>query len=184
MPAPDRGAVARGLRALRRLLDGVYLAGGLAGAAFLVAILVLVVLQMAARWSGHVFPGGPDYAGYAMAGASFLALAHALNRGAHIRVTLVLNALGRWRHLAEVWCYGVATVTAVFFARYAVKANVWSYRLNDVSQGQDATPLWIPQIAMSAGACLLALALADQFVRVLLTRHGGVADPEPADRGG
>ena len=184
MPAPDRGAVARGLRALRRILDGVYLAGGLAGAAFLVAILVLVVLQMAARWSGHVFPGGPDYAGYAMAGASFLALAHALNRGAHIRVTLVLNALGRWRHLAEVWCYGVATVTAVFFARYAVKANVWSYRLNDVSQGQDATPLWIPQIAMSAGACLLALALADQFVRVLLTRHGGVADPEPADRGG
>ena len=184
MPAPDRGAVARGLRALRRLLDGVYLAGGLAGAAFLVAILVLVVLQMAARWSGHLFPGGPDYAGYAMAGASFLALAHALNRGAHIRVTLVLNALGRWRHLAEVWCYGVATVTAVFFARYAVKANIWSYRLNDVSQGQDATPLWIPQIAMSAGACLLALALADQFVRVLLTRHGGVADPEPADRGG
>ena len=184
MPAPDRGAVARGLRALRRILDGVYLAGGLAGAAFLVAILVLVVLQMAARWSGHVFPGGPDYAGYAMAGASFLALAHALNRGAHIRVTLVLNALGRWRHLAEVWCYGVATVTAVFFARYAVKANIWSYRLNDVSQGQDATPLWIPQIAMSAGACLLALALADQFVRVLLTRHGGVADPEPADRGG
>ena len=184
MPAPDRGAVARALRALRRILDGVYLAGGLAGAAFLVAILVLVVLQMAARWTGHVFPGGPDYAGYAMAAASFLALAHALNRGAHIRVTLVLNALGRWRHLAEVWCYGVATVTAVFFARYAVKANVWSYRLNDVSQGQDATPLWIPQIAMSAGACLLALALADQFVRVLLTRHGGVADPEPADRGG
>ena len=184
MPAPDPGAVARALRALRRILDGVYLAGGLAGAAFLVAILVLVVLQMAARWTGHVFPGGPDYAGYAMAGASFLALAHALNRGAHIRVTLVLNALGRWRHLAEVWCYGVATVTAVFFARYAVKANIWSYRLNDVSQGQDATPLWIPQIAMSAGACLLALALADQFVRVLLTRHGGVADPEPADRGG
>ncbi|MCY4598767.1 MAG: TRAP transporter small permease subunit, partial [Acidobacteria bacterium] len=174
MTARNSGWVTRALRALRRILDGLYLAGGLAGAAFLVAILVLVVAQMAARWSGLVFPGGPDYAGYAMAGASFLALAHALNRGAHIRVTLVLNALGRRRGLAEVWCYGVATVTAIFFARYAVKANIWSYRLNDVSQGQDATPLWIPQIAMSAGACLLALALADQFVRVLLTRHGGV----------
>ena len=184
MTAPDPGSVARSLRALRRILDGLYLAGGLAGAAFLVAILILVVAQMAARWTGHVFPGGPDYAGYAMAGASFLALAHALNRGAHIRVTLVLNSLGRWRHLAEIWCYGAATVTAVFFARYAVKTNIWSYRLNDVSQGQDATPLWIPQIAMSAGACLFALALADQFIRVLLTRHGGVEDPEPADRGG
>ncbi len=184
MTAPGPGSVARVLRALRRVLDGLYLAGGLAGAAFLVAILVLVVVQMAARWTGQVFPGGPDYAGYAMAGASFFALAHALNRGAHIRVTLVLNALGRWRHLAEIWCYGVATATAVFFARYAVKTNIWSYRLNDVSQGQDATPLWIPQIAMSAGACLFALALADQFVRVLLTRHGGVEDPEPADHDG
>ena len=184
MTAPDPGSIGRVLRVLRRILDGLYLAGGLAGAAFLVVLLVLVAVQMMARWTGHVFPGGPDYAGYAMAGASFFALAHALNRGAHIRVTLVLNALGRWRHLAEVWCYGVATVTAVFFARYAVKANIWSYRLNDVSQGQDATPLWIPQIAMSAGACLLAVALVDQFVRVLLTRHGGVADPEPADRGG
>ena len=184
MTGRDREVVTRTLRALRCILDGLYLAGGLAGAAFLVAILVLVVAQMAARWTGVLFPGGPDYAGYAMAGASFFALAHALNRGAHIRVTLVLNALGRWRRLAEVWCYGVATVTAIFFARYAVKANIWSYRLNDVSQGQDATPLWIPQIAMSAGACLLALALADQFVRVLLTRHGGVEDPEPAERGG
>ena len=139
---------------------------------------------MAARWTGLVFAGGPDYAGYAMAGASFLALAYALNRGAHIRVTLALTALGRWRGYAEIWCYGVATVTAVFFARYAVKANIWSYKLNDVSQGQDATPLWIPQIAMSAGSCLLALALADQFVRVLLTRHNGVEEPDPADRGG
>lgn len=86
------------LRALRRTLDGLYLAGGLVAAAFLIAILVLVVVQMAARWTGLVFPGGPDYAGYAMAGAS----THALNRGAHVGVTLVLNALGRWRRLAEV----------------------------------------------------------------------------------
>lgn len=184
MTARDPGMVTGAFRVLRRILDGLYLAGGLAGAVFLIAILVLVVVQMATRWTGLVFPGGSDYAGYAMAGASFLALAHALNRGAHIRVTLVLNSLGRWRRLAEVWCYGVAAVTAIFFACYAVKANIWSYRLNDVSQGQDATPLWIPQIAMSAGACLFALSLVEQFVRVLLTRHGGVEDPEPADRGG
>ena len=41
--------------------------------------------------------------------------------GAHIRVTLVLGSLGRYRRYAEIWCYGVAAVTAVFFARYAVK---------------------------------------------------------------
>ncbi len=171
------------LRLLRRGLDGLYLAGGLVGAVFLVAILGLIVAQMVTRWAGGVFPGGADYAGYAMAGASFFALAYTLNRAAHIRVTLVLNALGRWRRLAEIWCYGVAAVTAIFFARYAVKANVLSHELNDVSQGQDATPLWIPQMAMSAGTCLLALALTDHFVRVLLTRHEGVEEPEAADRG-
>ena len=169
------------LRILRRLLDGLYLAGGLVGAVFLVAILGLILAQMIARWTGNVFPGGTDYAGYTMAGASFLALAYALNKGAHIRVTLVLNSLGRWRRLAEIWCYGVAAVTAVFFARYAVKANFWSHKLNDVSQGQDATPLWIPQIVMSVGTCLLALALVDQFIRVLLTPHPGVETPRLRD---
>lgn len=168
------------LRGIRRSLDGVYLAGGVLGAAFMIAILGLIVAQMVARWTGHVFVGGTDYAGYAMAGASFLALAHALNRGAHIRVTLVLGSLGRYRRYAEIWCYGVAAVTAVFFARYAVKANIWSYRLNDVSQGQDATPLWIPQLVMSAGSCVLALALIDHFLRVLLTRHEGVEEPRMA----
>ena len=169
------------LRGIRIWLDGLYLAGGILGAVFLIAILGLIVAQMVARWTGHVFPGGTDYAGYAMAGASFLALAHALNRGAHIRVTLVLGSLGRYRRYAEIWCYGVAAVTAVFFARYAVKTNIWSYRLHDVSQGQDATPLWIPQLVMSAGSCVLALALVDHFLRVLLTRHEGVEEPRMAD---
>ena len=173
---------ARALLGLRRALDALYLAGGALASVCLVAILALIVAQMAARWTGHVFPGGSDYAGYAMAGASFLALAYALNRGAHIRVTLVLGALGRFRRHAEIWCYGVAAVTAVFFARYAIKANLWSWRLNDVSQGQDATPLWIPQLVMSAGACVFALALIDHFLRVLLTRHPGIEETRMVDR--
>ena len=169
MTVQDPGAGTAFLRVLRRILDGLYLASGLVGAAFLVAILVLVVAQMVARWTGLVFPGGPDYAGYAMAGASFFALAHALNRGAHIRVTLVLGALGRWRRLAEIWCYGVATVIAVFLARYAVKTNIWSYRLNDVSQGQDATPIWIPQVSMVVGSIFFAIALTAHLSNLVFT---------------
>ena len=43
-------------------------------------------------------PGIDAYAGYMMAGAGFLALAHTLKRGEHIRVTLLLSALhGRGR---------------------------------------------------------------------------------------
>lgn len=165
------------LRALRRTLDGLYLAGGVAGGVCMVLILVVIVAQMVARWSGLVFPGGPTYAGYAMAGSSFLALAYALNRGAHVRVSLLLAAAGRHRRFVEIWCYGIGAALALFFARYAVRANIWSWKLHDVSQGQDATPLWIPQIVMSIGACLLALTMVDHFVRVLLTAHPGHEEP-------
>lgn len=166
------------LRAVRRTLDALYLAGGVVGAVFMIAILAIIVAQMVARWSGLIFPGGPSYAGYAMAGASFMALAHALNKGAHVRVSLLLAGLGRHRRYAEIWCYGVGAVLGVFFARYAIKTTIWSWKLGDVSQGQDATPLWIPQIVMSVGTVLLALALVDHFVRVLLTDHPGHEEPD------
>ncbi|MBY8978105.1 TRAP transporter small permease [Rhodobacteraceae bacterium NNCM2] len=162
------------MRLLRKGLDTLYLAGGVLGAFFLVAILVLIVLQMVARWTGLVFPGSTNYAGYCMAASSFFALAYALNHGAHIRVTLVLSHLGRWRRIGEIWCYAVAAVIATLFARYAIKANIWSEKLHDVSQGQDATPLWIPQIAMSVGTVLLAIALWDHLIRILFTPHMGV----------
>lgn len=163
------------MRILRKSLDTLYLAGGILGAIFLIAILLLIVLQMAARWTGTVFPGSTDYAGYCMAASSFFALAYALNHGAHIRVTLFLGRMGRWRRYGEIWCYGVAALIATLFARYAIKANIWSEKLNDISQGQDATPLWVPQIAMSIGTVLLAIALWDHLVRLIFTEHSGVA---------
>ena len=88
------------------------------------------------------------------------------------------------RRYGEIWCYGVAAVTAIFFARYAIKTNFGSAKWNDISQGLDATPLWIPQIAMSIGTVLLAVALVDQFLRVLLTEHSGVEQPDVADHEG
>jgi TRAP-type C4-dicarboxylate transport system permease small subunit len=161
-------------RGLRRLLDGLYFAGGVLAALCLVSILVIIVAQMVARWTGLTFPGAASYAGYAMAGASFLAFAHALNRGAHIRVSLLLAALGRHARWLEVWCFGIGAALAWFLARYAIKAVYWSWKLKDVSQGQDATPLWIPQLAMATGAVLLAIALTDHLLRVLFTGDAGI----------
>ncbi|MFT5110819.1 MAG: TRAP-type C4-dicarboxylate transport system permease small subunit [Parasphingorhabdus sp.] len=152
---------------LRKMLDRLYVAGGVIAALFLIAILVLIVLQMLARWTGEVFPGAPDYAGYCMAGASFFSFAYALNNGAHIRVSIVLNALGRWRRWGEVWCFSIGALLATYFAWYAVKATYWSKLLNDVSQGQDATPIWIPQLSMSIGSVILAICFWDNLARLL-----------------
>ena len=162
---------------LRRALDGLYLAGGVVAALFLIAILAIIVLQMMARWFGFVFPGATDYAGYCMAGASFFAFAYALNHGAHIRVSIVLNVLGDDKRWLEIWCFAIGAITATFFARYAVKATYWSHKLNEISQGLDATPTWIPQLSMAIGSIVFAIALWDHLIRLLVTgRHGVVAE--------
>ena len=118
---------------------------GLAAAVALIAILGLVTAQMVARWTGLIFPGGAQYAGYAMAATSFLAMAYTFNHNAHIRVALFVTKSGRYRRAVELWCYTLASLAAVFLAWYAVKAMLLSAKINDISQGQDATPLWIPQ---------------------------------------
>ena len=154
---------------LRRFLDGLYKAGGVIAALFLIAILALIVIQMVARWTGEVFSGAPDYAGYCMAAASFFAFAYALNHGAHIRVSIVLNSLGSKRWWGEIWCFGIGAALSTYFAYYAIKATYWSHLLNDISQGQDATPIWIPQLAMATGSVLLAICFWDNLARLIFT---------------
>ena len=157
-----------GLHVLRNALDRLYFASGVIAALFLVAILILIVVQMLARWTGEIFPGAPDYAGYSMAAASFFAFAHALNRGSHIRVSILLNAVSRGvRRLIEMWCFAIGTALAWYFVYYAYRFVYFSWKFNDISQGQDATPIWIPQTAMLIGAFVFAVALTDHLIHVL-----------------
>ncbi len=154
---------------IRKTLDFLYLLSGIMAALCLIAILMLIVVQMIARWTGEVFPGAPDYAGYAMAAASFLAFANALNRGAHIRVSILLNAVAPLpKRLLEIWCFTLAAAIAWYFTYYAYWFVFWSWKFNEISQGQDATLMWIPQSVMVLGGGLLALALTDNLIHVLL----------------
>ena len=154
---------------LRRLLDFIYFASGALAAVSLVAILLLIVVQMVARWTGEVFPGAASYAGYAMAAASFLAFANALNRGAHIRVSVLLNALPAGpKRLLEIWCFGLAAAIAWYFTYYAYWFVYWSWKFNEVSQSQDATSLWIPQSVMVVGGGILAIALTDNLLYLIV----------------
>jgi len=156
------------LRGLRRVLDFIYLAAGVLAAFCLIAILLLIVAQMMARWTGEIFLGVADYAGYAMAAASFLAFPNALNRGAHIRVSLLLNAVPkRFRRFMEIWCFAIAAALMWYFTYYAYWFVYWSWKFNEVSQAQDATPMWIPQSVMVVGGGILALSLTDHLIHVL-----------------
>ncbi len=163
---------------LRKFLDFLYTAAGVLAGLCLIAILFLIVVQMLARWTGEVFPGAPDYAGYAMAAASFLAFANALNKGSHIRVSIVLNALGeRARWFLEIWCFAIGTAVAWYVSYFTYRMLGFAIKFNDVSQGQDATPLWIPQSAMLIGMIILAIALTDNLISLLMTgKHPIIRD--------
>ncbi len=163
---------------IRKVLDGLYNLAGVLAALCLIAILTLIVIQMVARWTGEVFPGAPDYAGYAMAAASFLAFANALNKGSHIRVSILLNAMGeRGRLILEIWCFAIGAAVAWYVSYFTYRMLGFAIKFNDVSQGQDATPLWIPQSAMLIGMIILAIALTDNLITLLTTgKHRIIRD--------
>jgi TRAP-type C4-dicarboxylate transport system permease small subunit len=167
---------------MRRLLDILYNAAAYLAALFLVGTLAMVLLGICGRLFAFQVRGTDAYAGYFMAGSGFLALAHTLSRGEHIRVNLILEHAGaRVRRALERWSLGAAAVLAIAFAYYSVRLAWQSYVLHDISTGNDATPLWLPQLAMAAGTVIFAIAFVDQFVRELSgTRTRVTAGEEPA----
>ena len=131
----------------------------------MVAAFVTVALGVVARMAGWDIPGLDAYAGYAIAAALFLALPQTLRRQEHIRVTLLLDkAPPRLRAALEWWSLGAGLALACFIAFYALRLVWVSHGMHDVSQSADATPLWIPQIAMALGCVGFALSLADALI--------------------
>ena len=155
---PARGPLGR---ALDKLYDGTAALGAIA----MVLLLVMVMLSVISRQVGFNIGGIDAYAGYMMAGAGFLAMAHTLKRGEHIRVTLLLSALkGKSKHALEIWALFAASLLAILMAGYSCKLAWQSYTFHDISTSNDATPLWLPQISMALGAVVLAIAFIDELV--------------------
>ena len=70
------------------------------------------------------------------------------------------------------WIGGVvvALIVACTLAFYSVRLVHQSLLFNDIATGLDATPLWIPQLGMAAGTCVLALAFAVELADLLTGR--------------
>jgi TRAP-type C4-dicarboxylate transport system permease small subunit len=150
---------------MRRALDALYDGAAALAALFMVGLLVMVLLSIVSRQLHFHVPGTDAYAGYMMAAAGFLALAHTLKRGEHIRVTLLLSVLNRpARRAAELWALAAASALAMLSAYYSGRLAWQSHAFNDISTGNDATPLWLPQLSMAIGTAVLAIAFIDELV--------------------
>ncbi len=149
---------------MRKALDGLYLGAGWLAALFMIGVLAMVLLSIVSRLVGFYVPGTDAYAGYAMAGAGFLALAHTLKSNEHIRVTLIIGKLtGGARRGLELWALSVAVLMSGALAWFSWRLVWQSHQFHDISTSADATPLWIPQILMGLGCTVLCIALIDEW---------------------
>lgn len=182
---------------MRTFLDWLYRASGALAASFLVAICVVVLLQVGANLIdalikafggepiGLVVPSYAEFTGFFLAASSFLALAYTLRAGAHIRVELLVQRLGKGpRRAAELWCVAASAAVAAYFTWYSTGLVFESVEFGDLSPGIVPVPLWIPQAAMALGLAVLAIALLDELVSLL--RGGAPAymrsdAPRPAE---
>ncbi len=168
---------------MRRMLDFLYDAAAYLAAFFMVGTLAMVLVGIAGRLLDFYVRGTDSYAGYCMAASGFLALAHTLKRGEHIRVTLLLQSLtGRAQRALQLWAHGAACLLAAFLAWFSVRLAWQSYAFHDISTGNDAMPLWLPQLSMAAGTLVLLVAFIDEFVIEIRGRlhRAAHATPEPA----
>lgn len=131
----------------------------------MVAAFGTVLLGVVAREVHWDIPGLDAYAGYAIAAALFLALPGTLQHGDHIRVTLLLERVpARLRGALEWWCLAAAFGLAAYIAWYAARLVWVSYATHDISPAADASPLWIPQIAMALGCIGFALSFGHALI--------------------
>jgi TRAP-type C4-dicarboxylate transport system permease small subunit len=178
---------------MRATLDRIYASALWLSAACLVTIAAMVAAQLAGRLIdgvlklaglepiGIVILSLAEIGGYLLAAASFLALAGTLKAGAHIRITMLLQVLPqRLRYAAELWAFGASALIIAYIAWQLSRFAWTSFLFNEVSPGVIRVPLFIPQVAMAAGAILLTVALLDEFQIVLRRRRPSFRAAEDA----
>lgn len=157
---------------MRRFLDGLYDFSGAIGGVCVGLIALLMVVQSVLRELGQRTGAVNDVVAWLCAAAAFFAMAHAFKHGDFVRVTLLLEKVSaRVRHALELACLAIGSVATAYLAWSAVRFTWESYEFNDMSQGLLAIPMWIPQLSFAFGACLLFVAVVDEFIIVL---RGGV----------
>ena len=156
---------------VRAFLDRLYLYCGYLAALFMVGIGVVVVLQVAWRARGLTLDA-TEAAGFCMAAATFLGLAHTFRSGSHVRIGLLIARLPPGsRQTMEVANCLLGLGLVAFLAWHATAFALQSLEFNDVSPGLLAMPMWIPQGGVAFGIVVLAIALLDELVTVIRGRR-------------
>ena len=156
------------MASVRRVLDAAY--GTAAGLAALSLLLIFVVMmaQMGLRAVGMQLPAADDVSAYLCVATTFFALAATFKRGELIRVGMALERLGpAARRVAEIAALVLAAAMVGYIVFWTAQDALFSWEIEEMSQGTVAIPIWIPKLAVPIGSGLLLVAVLDELVAVL-----------------
>jgi TRAP-type mannitol/chloroaromatic compound transport system permease small subunit len=164
-PARAADALGRALDAI----DALSTVGAWAAVLCIVAILGLIVAEVAARnlFNYSIFFAW-EFSAYFMGATFLLGAGYTLRAGAQIRVNILITgipeAAGRIIDLAAT----LVSVAVACFLCYALSELTWlSWVRHSRSAQPSELPLWIPQLALAAGAAILALQLVARALRLV-----------------
>lgn len=151
-------------RWLDRLLDVLAVVGALC----ILGVCIVMILMSFSRETTIIFKGGDDIVAWLCAASAFLVLGQTFQHGGIVRVEMLLdNVDARKRWVLELVSLTICLIFAVY-ATWALFSFAWqSWEIGDVSQGQLVVALWIPQSFAVIGCAGFALAVADEWLRVM-----------------
>lgn len=153
---------------MRSALDRLYDASGVAAAACLAGICVLMLAQAFAREAGMLIRGADDIAAWLCAASAFLALGHTFRKGELIRVGLWVERLGvAARRRAEIAALSMAALCTGYMTWAVTRFVFESWKFHEVAQGLIKVPIWLPQLSLVLGMLIFLIAVLDEMVTVL-----------------
>ena len=152
---------------MRRFLDRLYAASGIAAAACVAAICSVMLAQAFGRSAGILVRGADDIVAWLCAAAAFLALGSTFRHGELVRVGLWINKLGtRARWIAELVALSITAAFVAYMLWAAGRFVYESWAFKEVAQGLLQVPIWIPQLSFVLGVLIFFVAVLDELVLV------------------
>jgi TRAP-type C4-dicarboxylate transport system permease small subunit len=132
----------------------------------MIGMVVLILAEVVVRGVFNLTTEHSDeLVGYLLVGVSFLSLALCQSRGAFHRVEMVQMRLGpRGKAISnlvfDILSFAYVALTNWYFIQFVMS----SYRREAMASTVLATPLWIPESVMIAGATMLLIMLGKAIV--------------------
>ena len=151
-----------------RVVDMTSDAAGAFGSIALIAIVFCTCFEVISRYVfNEPTVWATEYSTYLLLGMTFVGLAYAQKQQSHIRVELLIGYLApSTRHQLEIVTHWLGLFFVVFATWQMMSFNYQEYINDTRNWGLLATPQWIPELPVSLGYGLFALAILADIQRL------------------